>query len=59
MKPDCNLCACDFREKSVFYNMLILQRIHVDDVSRYVVLFVNFDVDDLSPLYSDKLRIFF
>ena len=24
-----------------------------------IILFVNFDVDDLSPLYSDKLRIFF
>ena len=34
MKPGSNLCACDFREKSLFYNMLILERIHVDDISR-------------------------
>ena len=27
MKPGSNLCACDFREKSLFYNMLILERI--------------------------------
>ena len=26
MNPGCNLCACDFREKSLFYNMLILER---------------------------------
>ena len=26
MQPDCNLGTCDFREKSLFYNMLILER---------------------------------
>ena len=39
MKPGCNLCACDFREKSFFYSMLILERIHVDDISRYDISF--------------------
>ena len=25
----------------------------------YIILFVNFDIDDLSPLYEDQLGIFF
>ena len=26
MQPGCNLGTCDFREKSLFYDMLILER---------------------------------
>ena len=38
MKPGCNLGAYDFREKILVYNMLILERIQVDDISRYVCI---------------------
>ena len=39
MKPGCSICTCDFRENSLSYNMLMLERIHVDDISRYVYIY--------------------
>ena len=48
MKPRGSICACAFREKSLFYNMLILERIHVDEFSiNFQMCF--FIILDLSP----------
>ena len=49
MKPGCSICTCDFRENSLSYNMLILDRIHVDDISRYVYISMYFCWDIISP----------